>query len=151
VKCVKYSINNNSVLLFESHKYKPRPNNVILTIVTAVTSAKHSDRDTESVCFVRLSKLYITWSVMTSQVARYCLELPNKQHKRKMRAVLTVGSLRWISERDVTKLITKHLWFFTEFCPPIRHRLHTVFARINELYYVVMSRWTVQILNNPSV
>jgi hypothetical protein len=57
LKCL---IKKNIVLLFERHKPKPRPDNIILRNVTAVTSGKHSDRDTESACFVRLSNLYIT-------------------------------------------------------------------------------------------
>ena len=57
---LKCSINRNIVLLFERHKPNPKPNTIIITNVTVVTSAKHSDTDTEPTCFVRLSNLYIT-------------------------------------------------------------------------------------------
>jgi hypothetical protein len=44
---LKWSVNKNFVLLFERHKPNPKPNTIILTNVTAVTSVKHSDSDTE--------------------------------------------------------------------------------------------------------
>jgi len=60
---------------------------------------------------VRRIVMYITWSIKTSQVALYTVELQNTQHRRNVRAVLTVGILWRISERVVTKLITSHRWF----------------------------------------
>jgi len=50
-----------------------------------------------------------------------------------VRAVLTVGILRRISERVVTKLITNHSWFVSALCPPLGHSNSTVFARINTI------------------
>jgi len=44
---LKCSINKNVALLFERHKHNPKPNTIIITNVTAVTNAKHSDSDTE--------------------------------------------------------------------------------------------------------
>jgi len=44
---LKCSINKNIVLLFERHKPNPKTNTIIITNVRAVTSAKHSDSDTE--------------------------------------------------------------------------------------------------------
>ena len=145
------SMNKNSVLLFERHEPSPRSNTFILTNVTVVTSAKHSDRDTEPACFVRLSKLYIAWSIKTTQVALCSIQLLNKQHKRNVRAVLTVGILRRISERVVTKLITNHRWFVSALCPPLDHSNSTVFARNNTIESLVKSSCTVQILAKLSV
>ena len=59
-KDLKCSSNRNIVLLFERYKPNPRLNIILLTNVTAVTSAKHSDRDTELARFVRLSNFYIS-------------------------------------------------------------------------------------------
>ena len=56
---LKWSVNTNFVLLYERHKHNPKPNTIILTNVTAVTSVKHSDSDTEPACFVRLNNLRI--------------------------------------------------------------------------------------------
>ena len=47
LKNLKCSINKNIVLLFERHEPNPKPNTKIITNVTAVTSAKHSESDTE--------------------------------------------------------------------------------------------------------
>jgi len=80
IKDLKCSINKNIVLLYERHKSSPKPNTIIITNVTAVTSAKHSDSDTEPASFVRLSYLYITWTIKTSQAAQYCMQLLNKLH-----------------------------------------------------------------------
>jgi len=84
--------------------------------VTAVNSAKHFDSDTETVCSLKRISMYITWSIKTSQVALYTVELRNTQHRNNMLAVLTVGILWRISERVVTKLITSHRWFVSALC-----------------------------------
>ena len=60
IKDLKCSINKNIVFMYERHKSNPKPKTIIITNVTAVTSAKHSDSDTEPASFVRLSYLYIT-------------------------------------------------------------------------------------------
>ena len=52
-------INRNRVLLCDRHKPSPRSNTVKIPNFTALTSAKHSDRDTEPAYFIRLIKLYI--------------------------------------------------------------------------------------------
>jgi hypothetical protein len=57
---LKWRVNKNIVLRFKRHKSKAIPNTIILTNVTAVTSAKQSDSDTEPACFVRLINLCIT-------------------------------------------------------------------------------------------
>ena len=49
---LKCGINKNSVLLFERHKPTPIPNTIISIKVMAVTCGKHSEHDTELVCFV---------------------------------------------------------------------------------------------------
>jgi hypothetical protein len=51
-KVLKCDINKNIVWLFERHKPSPRPSNIILIKVMAVTSGKHSEHDTEPACFV---------------------------------------------------------------------------------------------------
>jgi len=83
---------------------------IILTNVTVLTNDKQPDRDTEPANSVSLRHLYISWTIQTSQVALYSMELLNKQHKRNVRAVLTVGILRRFSERVVTKLIISLCW-----------------------------------------
>jgi hypothetical protein len=148
LKSLNCSINKNSVLLFERHKPSPRPNTVILTNVTVVTSGKRSDSDTELARFVRLSKLYIAWSIKTSQVALCSIQLLNK---RDVLAVLTVGTLRRISERVVTKLITNHRWFVSALCPPLDHSTSTLFARVNTIQSVVKFSCTLQIVAKLSV
>jgi len=62
-----------------------------------VKIAKQSDRDTEPASFEGLRNLYITWTIKTSQGALYSMELLKKQHKRNVRAVLTVVILWGIS------------------------------------------------------
>jgi len=84
--------------------------------VTSVNSAKHSDSDTETVCYLKRISMYITWLIKISQVALYTVELRNTQHRRNVLAVLTLGILWRISERVVTKLITSHRWFVSALC-----------------------------------
>jgi len=54
LKNLKCLINKNSALLKDRDPVEDLTPNV-----TAVTSAKHSDSDSETACFVRLSNLYI--------------------------------------------------------------------------------------------
>jgi hypothetical protein len=51
-KDLKCGINRNIVWLYERHKHSPRPNNIILIKVIAVTIGKHSEQDIELACFV---------------------------------------------------------------------------------------------------
>ena len=139
-------VNRNRMLFCDRHKPIPRSNTVKIPNVTALTSAKHSDRDTEPAYFIRLIKLYIAWAIKTSQVTRYSMELRNKQHKRNVRAVWTVGILWGISERVVTKLITNHRCLFSALCLPLGHSNSTVLARINTIQSAVKSSCTVQIV-----
>jgi hypothetical protein len=60
LKNMKCSIHKNSALLYERHKHIPKTDTVIITNVTAVTSGKHSDFDTETAIFERPRNLYIT-------------------------------------------------------------------------------------------
>ena len=62
----------------------------------AVPRSGHSEHDNELPCFLRLRNLYITWSIKTSQVALYSMELQNTQNRRNVRAVLPVAILRRI-------------------------------------------------------
>jgi hypothetical protein len=57
LKNLKCSIHKHSALLYERHKHKPKTDTIILTNVTAVTSGKHSDCDTETACFETLRNL----------------------------------------------------------------------------------------------
>jgi len=52
IKDLKSSINNNSVGLFERHKPSPRPNSIMSIKVMVVISGKHSEHETEPLCFV---------------------------------------------------------------------------------------------------
>ena len=70
----------------------PKPS-IILTNVTAMTSGKHSDRDTEPTCFLGLRNLHIAWWIKTFQGALYCIQLLNKQYRFNVGVVLTVGIL----------------------------------------------------------
>jgi len=74
------------------------------------------------------------------------VQLLNRQHKSNVRAVLTVGIVRRIAERDVTELITGRSWFVRAVCQPRGHTNSTVVARINTVRSVVTSGCTIQIL-----
>jgi hypothetical protein len=79
---LKCGINKNIVWLFEIHEPSPRPNTVILIKFMAVTSGKHSEHDTEPVCFVictlleplRHRKLHCTtWSNGSGSSVAICV------------------------------------------------------------------------------
>jgi hypothetical protein len=120
----------------------PRPNNLPLTNVLAVNIVKHSDNDTEPDCFVRLRNFYISWTVKTSPVALYCMELQKAKHRHNVRAVLTVGIIWSISGQcrhqtdnttplDCLRPMSAH-W---------QHSNSTVFAKIDIILSIVMSSW----------
>jgi hypothetical protein len=147
--------NKNMVLQFERHKPNPNPNIIIITNVTAVTSAKHSDSDTEPTYFVRLSNLRITWMIKTSQAAQYCIELLNKLYRFNVRAVSVVSILRRISSqcRQQTDNTTSLVCFAIISASAITstswpHSNRTVFATTGIILFVAMSSCTVQIVGN---
>jgi hypothetical protein len=67
------------VLLLERHKANRKPNTIIITKVTAVTSVKHSDSDTEPAYFMIINNLYITKPLRQAQSELCSVELVKKR------------------------------------------------------------------------
>ena len=90
LKGMKCGMDSNIMWLFERHKRSPRPNTIILRKVMVVIIGKHSEHDTEPAGFV-ISTLLEPWDIASCTVLH---GVTNTQHRRNVRAVLTVGIVR---------------------------------------------------------